>query len=190
MLCIYGKLLEAVPGDGVCCEDLLGILNAHSTPNQDGYPSAVRWQDLFDDLRGRGLLRKPADEDDAVTVDPNWDTYAEVLLPDGKPAGIRTIWYDDTLCGVYVFEIPERHYRDILEDKLHKGTLLLPEGTKVTFRDADGNPEAFDLVAIRRETADGALLVRYRNDAHGEIEDYARDLSVADIYQILITLQD
>ena len=190
MLCIYGLLLQTPHDDDNTRAPLLETVRKHSQQNDNGYPVNIRWQALLDELLSNGLLRQPHPDYDSICIDPNQEVYAVACLPDGTPAGI-TIRYDErTPDAVSVFRIPEQHFRDALEDTLRKGTLLLPDNTRVTLRDANGKPERIELLSLRRDTPSGHLLVRYRNQQCGENEDYANDLAVADIYQILLAIQN
>lgn len=168
---------------------LKDIVFAHADRNDYGNPTNIRWQELYEDLLKRGRWKKPPKGGECVTID-ELDNFGEVLLKDGTPAGLCLSWYDEVLEGAYLFDIPEHRYREALEERLPIGTLLLPEGTSVRMKNADGEQTAVgvvELVSISREPDTGLLLVKTRWPG-AVIEEYAQDLHVADIYQILCAI--
>lgn len=166
---------------------LRDIVDAHSRKNEYGYPVDIRWQDLLDDLFRRGRLRKPAKNNTCLPLE-SFESYGEVLLCDGTPAGLFLVWDGDTLAEADIFAIPEHLYRDDLEERLPLGTLILPEGTTVRMRNADGKTTPVELLSLRRDPDSRLLTVKTRWAYKNIIEEFARDLHVADIYQILQTI--
>ena len=63
------------------------------------------------------------------------------------------------------------------------GTLVLPEGVRVSFRNSEGSPEPFDLVEVG--WAEGLPLVTYRDGEGNLFRDFARDLHPGDIREVL-----
>ena len=63
------------------------------------------------------------------------------------------------------------------------GTLALPEGVRVSFRNAEGGHEPFDLVEVGR--AEGLPLISYRDGKGNLFRDFARDLHPGDIREVL-----
>lgn len=166
------------------------IVFEHADKNDYGYPTNIRWQELFEDLLKRGRWKKPPKGGGYLMLDEG-DTFGEVLLKDGTPAGLRLSWYDGVLQGANLFDIPEQHYREALEERLPIGTLILPAGTSIRMQNADGKQTAvgvIKLVSISREPDTGLLLVKTRWPG-AIIEEYAHDLHVADIYQILCAVK-
>lgn len=165
------------------------IVFAHTKKDRYGYPTDIRWQELYDDLLARGRWKKPPKGCKELVLD-YYDSFGEVLLSNGTPQGLYLSWYDGVLQGVYLFDIPEQHYREALEERLPIGTLLLPEGTSVRMQNACGEQTAdgvVELVSVSREPGTGLLLVKTRWPG-SVIEEYASDLHVADIYQILCAI--
>ena len=160
---------------------------AHARRNKYGYPDSIRWQELFDDLNRKGLLSKPGTLTAVIFIE-SWETYGTVLLPDGTPAGMYLVWYNGDLQAIHVFEIPERKYRGELERHLPVGTLLLQEDTVIPMHNADGSTSPAVLESVRRDPQSGLLLVKTRWTDSGTNEEFARDLPVADIYQILLAI--
>ena len=63
------------------------------------------------------------------------------------------------------------------------GTLVLPEGVRVSFKNAEGSPEPFDLVEVG--WAEGLPLISYRDGEGNLFRDFARDLHPDDIREVL-----
>ena len=64
------------------------------------------------------------------------------------------------------------------------GRLILPEGTKVQFRESDGSDGDYILLEVKAEQ--GKTLVKYLGVSDSEpMEDFARDLSDEDIREVL-----
>lgn len=154
------------------------IVFAHADKDPYGYPTNIRWQELYKDLLKSGRWKKPAKGCKELTLEDG-DTFGEVLLSDGTPAGLRLSWFDGVLQGAYLFDIPEQHYREALEERLPIGTLVLPAGTEIAMRNEDGTRSKVVLFDIRREAPNEPLLVNF------DWPIYARDLHISDIYQIL-----
>lgn len=160
------------------------IVFAHADKNDYGNPTNIRWQELFEDLLTRGRWMKPPKGCKELALD-YYDSFGEVLLSDGTPAGLRLSWYDNTLQGVYLFDIPEHRYREALDERLPIGTLILPAGTEIAMRNEDGTRSVVVLFDIRREAPNEPLLVN--TELKGL--EYARNLHISDIYQILYAVQ-
>lgn len=156
------------------------IVFAHADRNDYGNTTNIRWQELYNDLQKRGHWKKPPKGCKELALEDG-DTFGEVLLSDGTPAGLHPSWYDGVLQGVYLLDIPERHYREALEERLPIGTLLPPTGTEIAMRNEDGTRDKVVLFDIRREEAPNSPLLV--NTERGLEE--ARDLHISDIYQIL-----
>lgn len=159
------------------------IVFAHADKNDYSNPTNIRWQELFEDLLTRGRWMKPPKGCKELALD-YYDSFGEVLLSDGTPAGLRLSWYDNTLQGVYLFDIPEHRYREALEECLTIGTLLLPTATEISMRNEEGTRTVVVLFGLTREAPNAPLLVKTGWPSN-DIEEYARDLHVSDIYEIL-----
>ncbi len=185
MKTIYTTLLRA-PRDSNTdgTPSLEDIVFAHADKNYYGYPTNIRWQELFEDLKTRGRWKKPGKNNGRITIEA-YESFGEVLLCDGTPAGLYLTWYHDTLQAVELFEIPENNYRDTLDKYVPLGTLTIPDGITMPMRNKDGTTTQVDLISIRRDTESGLLLVKTRWTDVETFEDFAHDLPVADIYQIL-----
>ena len=71
-----------------------------------------------------------------------------------------------------------------LQKKVPSGRLILPEGTKVQFRESDGSDGDYILLEVKTE--EGKTLVKYLGVSDTEpMEDFARDLSDEDIREVL-----
>ena len=71
-----------------------------------------------------------------------------------------------------------------LQEKVPSGRLILPEGTKVQFRESDGSDGEYILLEVKAE--EGKTLVKYLGVSDSDpMEDFARDLSDEDIREVL-----